>query len=63
MPEKITREVTRMELDAVDPKQGMTLEELADFVQTAYRLDMDPKALVHVKIGFRSQIQSLKVPR
>lgn len=44
---------------ADDPKTGMTLDELAAFVQQAMRLDVPGDSPVVVNIGFRSQIQKI----
>lgn len=41
--------------------EGMTLQELALFVQEAMRMDIEPNAKVKVTNGFRRQIQVLEV--
>jgi hypothetical protein len=46
---------------ARDKKQGMTLEELASFVQQALRMDVPGDTPVKVTNGFRQQIQKLEV--
>lgn len=48
---------------AGDPQAGMTLDELAAFVQQAMRYEMPGTEVVRVGIGWRSQIQWLQVPR
>lgn len=44
---------------AQDPKVGMTLGELAAFVQTALRLDLERDTPITVSIGWRTQIQRI----
>lgn len=46
-------------LTADDPKAGLTLAELAVFVQQAMRLDTPPETPVHVAIGFGAQVQRI----
>ena len=47
--------------DADDRNAGMTLDELARFVQEAMRLDVPGSAWVRVVAGLRSQVQRLEV--
>lgn len=49
--------------DANDTKAGMTLDELATFVQDAMRAGVEGCDLVRVRTGFRAQITQLQVPR
>jgi hypothetical protein len=44
---------------AEDKKAGMTLAEVAAFVQEAYRLDVDPTVTVAARVGFSGQLQSI----
>lgn len=46
-------------LTADNPKAGMTLAELALFVQQAMRADTPPETPVHVAIGFSAQVQRI----
>lgn len=39
-----------------DKKEGLTLGELASFVQSAMRADMKPTTRIRVNVGVRSQI-------
>jgi len=49
--------------EAENAKEGMTLGEIAAFVGEAQNVGTPDDALVRVVTGFRSQIQSLQVPR
>jgi hypothetical protein len=42
-------------------KIGMTLDELGRFVQQAHRLGFDGTARVRADIGWRQQIQKIKI--
>ena len=44
-------------VEAIDPKAGMTLDEMAGLVQDAMRADIDGATPVKVTVGFRSQIR------
>ena len=46
---------------AVDKKAGMTLDELAGFVQMAMRQGLPGDSKVSCWVGWRSQIQRLEV--
>ncbi len=46
---------------AADRKHGMTLGELAAFVQAAYREDAPPDAIVECNATWRNSIRELKV--
>lgn len=50
----ITRSV---QADAADPKQGMTLDELAAFVQACHRAEVAGEARVHVRITWSGGIK------
>ncbi|MFJ4026044.1 hypothetical protein ACIPWF_00690 [Paenarthrobacter sp. NPDC089989] len=50
-------QVTR---DAENPKAGVTLAELGQFIQEADRAGIDPRTPVLVRVGFGSQIKQLK---
>lgn len=45
---------------AEDKKEGMTLEELAAFVQDCLRIDIDPRTRIKAQIGFGSQLQRVE---
>lgn len=54
--------VLEVEVKASDRSKGMTLAEVAEVVQMAYRQDFDPKTSeVKVYVGFKAQIQKIKV--
>lgn len=44
-----------------DKKTGLTLGEIAAWMQDAYRAEIDPAARVAVKVGWRVQITRLEV--
>ncbi|MDK9341368.1 hypothetical protein [Propionibacterium freudenreichii] len=44
-------------VEAIDPKAGMTLDEMAGLVQDAMRADIDGATPIKVTVGFRSQIR------
>lgn len=46
--------------DAENPKAGMTLAELGQFVQEADGAGIDPRTSVVVRVGLGSQIKQLK---
>ncbi|MBD8019372.1 hypothetical protein [Brevibacterium gallinarum] len=46
--------------DAVDKREGMTLEELAAFVAEAYALQLPDGTRIRVEAGFRQQIKQIK---
>lgn len=46
---------------AADKKAGMTLDEVARFVQAAMRQGMPGSAKVSCLVGFRAQVQELQV--
>lgn len=60
MTVKITKEVTS---EAADQKAGMTLDELAAFVQEAMRAGFDGSEPIRVRTGYSGQIRRLQVPR
>lgn len=45
---------------AEDEKQGMTLDELAAFVQEAMRAEVPGAARVHVRVNMRGGIKKLE---
>lgn len=53
----ITRTV---QADATDPKAGMTLDELAAYVQEALRADVPGEARIHVRVNMRGGIKRLE---
>ncbi|GAB3622562.1 hypothetical protein GCM10027418_06440 [Mariniluteicoccus endophyticus] len=55
----MSQPVTHVQLNADNPKAGMTLAELALFVQQAMRADTPPETVVHVAIGFSAQVQRI----
>lgn len=50
----ITRAV---KADASDPKKGMTLDELAAFVQAAHRAEVPGDTLIQVRVNFGGGIK------
>jgi hypothetical protein len=50
-----------MELAALDKAKGLTLDQLATFIQVAMRNDADPDARVRVTAGIRGQIKVIKI--
>lgn len=54
----LTRSVTAV---ADDRKAGLTLGQVAAWVQDAYRAEIEPDAPVKVATGWRSQIVRLEV--
>lgn len=60
MSVKITREVVS---EATDRKAGMSLDELAAFVQEAMRAGFDGNESIRVRTGYTGQIRKLQVPR
>lgn len=46
---------------ADDPKKGMTFGELRSFVQESLRYSISDEATLRIKIGWKSQIQSMEV--
>lgn len=53
----ITRTVAA---DAADPKTGMTLDELATYVQEALRAEVPGEARIHVRVNMRGGIKRLE---
>jgi hypothetical protein len=53
----ITRTV---QADAVDPKTGMTLDELATYVQEALRADVPGEARIQARVNMRGGIKRLE---
>ncbi len=49
--------------NAENPKIGITLAELSQFVQEADRAGVDPRSPVLVRVGFAAQIKQLKTGR
>jgi len=45
---------------AEDKKQGMTLAELMQFVQSAMRLDVDGSVRLKATVGFGGQLQKVE---
>lgn len=53
--------VTRaVKADAADPKQGMTLDELAAFVQEAMRAEVRGDAVLAARVTMRGGIKRLE---
>lgn len=53
--------ITRMvQADAGDPKAGMTLDELAAYVQEAFRVGVPGDARVHVRVNMRGGIKRVE---
>lgn len=46
--------------DAADPRAGMTLDELAAFVQEALRQDIPGSTVVRQRVTWRGTIRSLE---
>lgn len=44
---------------AEDPAEGMTLDELAAFVQLAMRMELPGETRLRAKLGWRQQLQSI----
>lgn len=42
---------------AADPKRGMTLGELQDFIDDAFRAGFDTKDLIRARVRFGGQLQ------
>jgi hypothetical protein len=53
----ITRTV---QADAVDAKAGMTLDELAAYVQEAHRAEVPGDARIHVRVNVRGGIKRIE---
>ena len=53
----ITRTV---QADAADPKTGMTLDELATYVQEALRAEVPGDARIHVRVNMRGGIKRVE---
>jgi hypothetical protein len=53
----------KVEAEAADKKEGMTLGELDGFVQEAVESGLLTGNTVFVRTGFRNQIQYLRVPK
>ncbi|WP_165975225.1 hypothetical protein [Actinomadura rubrisoli] len=47
--------------DAADPKHGMTLDELAAFIQEAMRAEIPGDTIVHSTATWRSSIKRIEV--
>lgn len=58
-----TETTTTVTADAANPKGGMTLDELAAFVQEAMRAGFDGSTGIRVRTGYVGQIRHLQVPR
>lgn len=48
---------------AEDPKEGLTLDELALFVQQAMHLDLPGNTVIRVRIGWKQQVQKISTRR
>ncbi|AOT24582.1 hypothetical protein E6_54 [Propionibacterium phage E6] len=48
-------------MEAIDPKAGMTLDEVDAFVQDAMRADIDGATPIKITVGFRSQVRTAKI--
>ncbi|CEG88982.1 Protein of unknown function [Propionibacterium freudenreichii] len=48
-------------VEAIDPKAGMTLDEMAGLVQDAMRADIDGATPVKVTVGFHSQVRAATI--
>ena len=48
-------------VEAIDPKAGMTLDEMAGLIQDAMRADIDGSTPVKVTVGFRSQVRTATI--
>lgn len=48
-------------LVADDKKVGLTLREVAEWVQEMYKIDVDPDRRVLAAAGFKGQLQGLSV--
>jgi hypothetical protein len=44
---------------AEDPKEGMTLDELAAFVQLALRMELPGNTRIKAKLGWKQQLQAV----
>jgi hypothetical protein len=53
----ITRTV---QAEAADPKLGMTLDELAAYVQEALRAEVPGDARIHVRVNFKGGIRRVE---
>ena len=53
-----TERVT-VQYNADDQRSGLTLAEMAVFVQEAMRMDVPPETPLHVAVGFLAQIRSI----
>lgn len=53
----ITRTV---QAEAGDPKNGMTLTELAEFVEEARRAEVPGDARIHVRVNFKGGIKRME---
>ncbi|MET8866512.1 hypothetical protein ABZW11_26540 [Nonomuraea sp. NPDC004580] len=51
---------TTVVADAADPKQGMTLDELAAFVQNALRHDIPSATHLRVRVTMRGGIKRIE---
>lgn len=60
MTDRQTEKIT-VQAEALDRREGMTLDELGSFVQTAMRREVPGTARVRVRVGFRAQAQSVEV--
>jgi hypothetical protein len=52
---------TRVDRDAVDPKRGMTLDEVSRLVQEALRAGADGSEKVHVTVNMRGGIKEATI--
>ena len=60
MPEQVTTEKT-VKAEAADRRLGMTLDELAAFVQQAHRDEVPGTAIVKVTVTIRGSIKRTEV--
>ncbi|WP_260290921.1 hypothetical protein [Propionibacterium freudenreichii] len=48
-------------VEAIDPKTGMTLDEMAGLVQDAMRADIDGSTPIKITVGFHSQVRAATI--
>ncbi|GAA0969886.1 hypothetical protein GCM10009555_017800 [Acrocarpospora macrocephala] len=56
-----TRRTVEVEADATDPKRGMTLDEMAAFVQEAMRAEVPGDTPVKIRVNWSSGIKRLEI--
>lgn len=60
-PDKRVETTTNIQVVAKDTKHGMTLDELAAFVQGAFRPEIPGDAVVRIETTWRSSIKRASV--